>query len=171
MDLRYRCRIDEGMVGRSWGRTSFGSRRSSKSSSDESGLKLWRYESPVPGIEAVPRRPVGPTLTVKGDVPILELSPRLDKFSRKPGIIVNDCRKTPAHLYACPLKKFRSHRSFTKFFSRKCHESARLLRPTLAPFDGQETVSGPFAAVRVVVVSHLDRATIEFCKCIRSFWD
>jgi hypothetical protein len=48
---------------------------------------------PVPGTEAVPYSPRGPTFTVKGAPPILVLNPLLDRLSFSPGMILKDFLK------------------------------------------------------------------------------
>jgi len=52
-----------------------------------------RRDMPVPGIEAVPYTPRGPTLTVNGEPPKLALRPVFDKLSLTPGMSLNDLRK------------------------------------------------------------------------------
>ncbi len=53
---------------------------------------------PDPGRERVSVTPFGPMFMVNGAPPMLALRPRLERFSRRPGITVNDCRKRqPIH--------------------------------------------------------------------------
>jgi hypothetical protein len=56
-------------------------------------------DTPVPGSEAVPYTPRGPTFTVRGDPPMLQLRPLLDRLSLTPGIILNDLRKRQPILF------------------------------------------------------------------------
>jgi len=56
-------------------------------------VRRCRNEMPVPGTEAVPYSPRGPTFTVKGAPPILVLNPLLDRLSFSPGIILKDFLK------------------------------------------------------------------------------
>jgi len=54
------------------------------------GPKCSRKEMPVPGIEAVPIKPRGPTFSVNGAPPMLALRPLLERFNLSPGMIVKD---------------------------------------------------------------------------------
>src|ERR1043166_3888083 len=47
---------------------------------------------PVPGMEAVPYTPRGPTFRVRGAPPKLRLKPVFPRLSFSPGISLNDCR-------------------------------------------------------------------------------
>jgi hypothetical protein len=55
--------------------------------------KLWRYEMPVPGSDAVPTKPRGPKFNVTGAPPMLALNPLRERLSRTPGITLNDFLK------------------------------------------------------------------------------
>jgi hypothetical protein len=47
---------------------------------------------PVPGNEAVPYTPRGPTFIVNGAPPMLQLRPVFDRLSFTPGMTLKECR-------------------------------------------------------------------------------